>query len=241
MPKIVVLTGAGISAESGIPTFRGSDGLWEGHRIEEVATPEGFRSNPGLVLDFYNQRRRKLLSSDVQPNAAHVAIANWEASLPQNDFLLITQNVDDLHVRAGSKNVVPMHGELLKARCLDTGAVFPWCDDMTLQTPHPERADLLGRLRPHIVWFGEMPLEMEQIEEAIIDCDCFVSIGTSGKVYPAAGFVQMTPRECWRVEINLDNADNSGAFDDSFVGRATEQVPRFIDAWKQRFGFDATS
>ncbi len=236
MTKIVVLTGAGVSAESGIPTFRASDGLWEGHRVEEVATPEGFRANPELVLDFYNQRRRKLLSPDVKPNAAHVALANWEASLPPSDFLLITQNVDNLHVRAGSKNVVPMHGELLKARCVDTGEVFPWLDDITLETPHPKRPDQLGRLRPHIVWFGEMPLEMEKIGEALIDCDCFVSIGTSGKVYPAAGFVQMTPTECWRVEINLNSSDNSQAFDDSFVGHATEQVPRFVDAWKKRYG-----
>jgi len=233
--KIVVLTGAGISAESGIRTFRGSDGLWEGHRIEEVATPEGFDANPNLVLEFYNQRRRTILSSDVKPNLAHVVLANWEASLSSGQLLLITQNVDDLHVRAGSKNVLPMHGELLKARCLDTGEIFPWVDDMTLQTPHPRNPKKVGRLRPHIVWFGEMPLGMEQIEEAVMDCDCFVSIGTSGKVYPAAGLVHMTPKKCWRVEINLDTADNSNAFDDSFLGRATEQVPRFIEAWKQRF------
>lgn len=235
MTKIVVLTGAGISAESGIPTFRGSDGLWEGHRIEEVASPEGFRVNPSLVLDFYNQRRRKLLSADVHPNAAHVALAEWEASLPLDEFLLITQNVDDLHVRAGSKNVLAMHGELLKARCLDTGDVFPCFEDITLDSPHPSGASKPGRLRPHIVWFNEMPLEMERIEEAVIDCDCFVSIGTSGKVYPAAGLVRMTPSRCWRVEINLDTADNSSAFDESFVGRATDQVPRFIEAWRNRY------
>jgi NAD-dependent deacetylase len=234
--KVVVLTGAGISAESGIPTFRGVDGLWNGHRIEEVASPEGFAANPDLVWEFYNQRRRNLLSPEIQPNAAHLALAAWEKTFDEGEFVLVTQNVDDLHLRAGSKSILAMHGELLKARCLDTGDVFDWRDDLTSETPHPRDPSKRGRLRPHIVWFGEMPFHMDEIVHAVQNCTCFVAIGTSGKVYPAAGLVSLVPDHCWKVEINLDSTDASPAFDDQFTGPATEQVPLFLQEFERREG-----
>ena len=185
-PSIVILTGAGISAESGVPTFRGADGLWENHRIEEVATPAAFRRDPGLVQRFYNERRRQLRT--VQPNPAHEALAKLDELRP-GEFLLVTQNVDDLHDRAGSRRLLHMHGELRKARCQDCGAVHPWDQDIEEVSLCPA-CGCRGRLRPHIVWFGEMPLELDRIFTALGKADVFVSIGTSGNVYPAAGFVQ---------------------------------------------------
>jgi NAD-dependent deacetylase len=227
--KILVLTGAGISAESGVPTFRGSDGLWEGHRIEDVATPGGFTRNPGLVHRFYNQRRQKLLEESIQPNPAHLALAEFEKQ-HADDFLLVTQNIDDLHQRAGSVNLLPMHGELLKARCVDTGELFDWRDDLTLQTPHPLHPAMLGRLRPHVVWFGEMPIGLDRIEAAATAADLFVAIGTSALVYPAAGIVQATSRRCRKVEINLDDTPKSFEFDQCIRGRASVEVPKFFRA-----------
>jgi len=227
--KVLILTGAGISAESGIPTFRGSDGLWEGHRLEEVATPAAFERNPGLVQEFYNQRRRRLLAGDILPNAAHLALAGFEAG-HDDEFLLVTQNIDDLHWRAGSRNVLPMHGELLKARCVDSGAVFDWRDDLTLQTPHPNDPSRRGRLRPHVVWFGEMPIGLERIETAARDADLFIAIGTSAVVYPAAGIVQATRPDCRTVEINLDQTPQSKAFDESIRGKASIEVPKFLQS-----------
>jgi NAD-dependent deacetylase len=226
--NVVVLTGAGISQESGIPTFRGADGLWEGHRIEEVASPEGFAANPDLVHQFYNARRRQLQQPSVQPNAAHLALAEFERRWTKGKFLLVTQNVDDLHLRAGNRNLIPMHGELLKARCLDTGDVFPWRDDLTTQTPHPKNPQLMGRLRPHIVWFGEMPLAMDRIEIALYEADLFVAIGTSGRVYPAAGFVMMTPPHCRKVEINFEPTPVGSSFDEVIQGKASVEVPPFF-------------
>lgn len=230
--NILVLTGAGISAESGIPTFRGADGLWQGHRVEEVASPTAFERDPELVHEFYNIRRRSLLSPEVQPNAAHVALADFEA---QHDggFFVVTQNVDGLHVRAGSKNVLAMHGEILKARCCDTGEVFDWKDDLTIETPHPNFPDdpsRLGLLRPHIVWFGEMPFGLEQISAVARQADLFVSIGTSAVVYPAAGIVEATKPDCRRVEINLDDTPKSSAFDTVIRGKASVEVPKFFDS-----------
>lgn len=225
--RIVILTGAGISAESGIPTFRDANGLWEGQRPEDVATPEAFAENPELVLRFYNERRRKLLDPDVQPNAAHVALAEFEKVHP-GELLLITQNVDDLHQRAGSKNVLPMHGEILKVRCLETGEVFDWREDLTTVTPHPKIPGKLGGLRPHIVWFGEMPFGMERIENDVRSADLFIAIGTSAVVYPAAALVQATKPTCRRVEINLDNTPQSRTFDESIRGKASEKVPEFL-------------
>ncbi len=227
--KVLVLTGAGISAESGIPTFRGSDGLWEGHRLEDVATPEAFERDPVLVHHFYNGRRNRLLHEDIQPNAAHLALAQFEAQ-HDDDFLLVTQNVDDLHQRAGSKNVLPMHGELLKARCADTGELFPWREDLTIETPHPKDPSRLGRLRPHVVWFGEMPIGMERIEQAAIEADLFIAIGTSAVVYPAAGIVQSTRPGCRTVEINLDKTPATSAFSESIRGPASIEVPKFLQS-----------
>lgn len=228
VPRVLVLTGAGISAESGIPTFRGADGLWEGHRAEDVATPQAFERDPELVQRFYNMRRSKLLSTEIQPNAAHEALAKFEASWP-GDFFLVTQNIDDLHFRAGSKNVLSMHGELLKARCTRTGELFDWREDLGLETPHPNNPTWLGCLRPHVVWFGEMPLGMEQIEAAASRADIFVAIGTSALVYPAAAIVEWTRPACRTIEINLDDTPKSQNFDEAIRGKASEEVPRLLE------------
>lgn len=225
--KVLILTGAGISAESGVPTFRGAGGLWHGHRVEEVASPEAFRRDPAMVHEFYNQRRRGIQQSEIEPNAAHLALARFEAE-HDDEYLLVTQNVDNLHQRAGSQNILPMHGELLKARCLDSDEVFEWRDDLTLETPHPRDPSRLGRLRPHIVWFGEMPIGMDLIEQAAGQADLFVAIGTSAVVYPAAGIVQATRRDCRTVEINLEQTPQSGAFDESIRGKASVEVPKFL-------------
>tara|TARA_R110002073_G_scaffold114210_1_gene251268 strand:- start:3759 stop:4457 length:699 start_codon:yes stop_codon:yes gene_type:complete len=225
--KILILTGAGISAESGVPTFRDANGLWEGHRFEDVATPQAFQRNPALVHDFYNQRRRCLLDAKIQPNAAHRALAEFEAA-QRDDFLLVTQNIDDLHTRAGSKRVLAMHGELLKARCVRTGEIFPWRDDLDQSTPHPTRPEIRGTLRPHVVWFGEMPLGLEQIQEAASQADLFIAIGTSAVVYPAAGIVRQTKPSCRKIEINLDDTPNSSEFDESIRGKASIEVPAFL-------------
>ena len=227
--NIVVLTGAGISAESGIQTFRASDGLWENHPVEEVATPEGYLSNPKLVQSFYNARRSQL--SEVSCNAAHEALAEFEQQFDGN-FLLITQNVDDLHERAGSQNLIHMHGELLKARCQDSEKVFEWRDDLTVETLCP-CCQLAGNLRPHIVWFGEMPLAMEEIYSALSECDLFVAIGTSGNVYPAAGFfAEASAAGAHTVEINLDPGSNASRFDQTIAGPATSCVPHFLNSVK---------
>ncbi len=232
--NILVLTGAGISAESGIPTFRDANGLWEGHAVEEVATPQGFARNPELVHDFYNVRRRCLLSPDVQPNAAHVALADWEREHTAHGagtFLLVTQNIDDLHVRAGSQNVLPMHGELLKVQCIESGKVFDWQDDLGVDTRHPEDpADETrrGLLRPHVVWFGEVPLGLDVIAKAAAEADLFLAIGTSGLVYPAAGIVQSTKSTCRKIEINLGDTPASPAFDEHRRGQASVEVPKLI-------------
>lgn len=221
--RLVVLTGAGISAESGLRTFRAADGLWEDHRVEEVATPEAFRRDPALVYRFYNERRRSLAT--VQPNAAHRALARLEAAWA-GDFLLVTQNVDDLHGRAGSQRLVHMHGELLKGRCLACHAVVPWAGDLDGASRCPACAR--GGVRPHIVWFGERPLEMDRIFEALDRCDCFVAIGTSGHVYPAAGFVQAVSPGARTVELNLEPSRVASAFQEVRTGRATDLVPALV-------------
>ncbi|MFN3838085.1 MAG: NAD-dependent deacylase [Brevundimonas sp.] len=230
--NLVVLTGAGISAESGVPTFRADDGLWCGHRVEDVATPEGYAADPALVQDFYNQRRRQL--ADVTPNAGHRALADLAARWA-GDFLLVTQNVDDLHDRAHAEtppadgfDLIHMHGELLKARCTRSGMVMDWAGDMAADQVSPHHLD--GVMRPHIVWFGEMPLEMGRIERALERCDLFVSIGTSGAVYPAAGFVQLARQAGARtVEINLEPTQGARLFDEGVYGPATQAVPAFFD------------
>ena len=218
--NIVILTGAGVSAESGLATFRGPDGLWEGHRVEDVATPEAFARDPALVHSFYDARRARL--EEVEPNAAHRALARLDAEWP-GELLIVTQNVDDLHERAGAKRLLHMHGELTSGWCIACNQRFPWEGPMSPRAARPEPVEGLsssadsgegqsfdklrtngnicpvcateGQVRPDIVWFGEMPYEMERIDEALMKADLFVSIGTSGAVYPAAGFVQ-TAKYC---------------------------------------------
>ena len=224
--SVVVLTGAGISAESGIKTFRAADGLWENHSIEEVATPEGFNLSPRLVYEFYNQRRRQVISDQIQPNLAHIALAKFEHE-HEGSFLLVTQNIDDLHERAGSKNIRHMHGELLKMRCTQTNQIFEMQYDFDAETSC-ECCQQEGNLRPHVVWFGEMPLYMDEIHSTLASCDLFIAIGTSGNVYPAAGFYQ-TARSggAQTVELNLEPTES--AFDKNIRGKATEIVPRYFD------------
>jgi len=228
--SIVVLTGAGISAESGVRTFRASDGLWEEHRIEDVATPEAFRRNPDLVQRFYNERRRQL--KQVEPNAAHRALAALEQAWP-GGMLLVTQNVDDLHDRAGSKNLIHMHGELGKVRCLGCGLVVAWSEDVLPGSRCPSCGQ--PRLRPHIVWFGEMPFELERIGRALSACGLFVAIGTSGHVYPAAGFVDQVQGSARTLELNLEPSQISSAFEAQRQGRATELVPTLVEDLLRNF------
>jgi NAD-dependent deacetylase len=226
---IVILTGAGISKESGLDTFRDADGIWAKVRLEDVATPEAFARDPVRVHDFYNDRRRGLLSSQVTPNPAHLALARLEADWP-GEVLLVTQNIDDLHERAGSGNLVHMHGEILKARCQDCGLVGPWTDDLTLHSLCPGCGES-GGLRVHVVWFGEMPFQMERIYEALGRCDLFVSIGTSGSVYPAAGFVEaaLTNGKSHTVELNLEPSDGQSLFQERHYGPASQVVPAFVE------------
>jgi len=227
--SIVILTGAGISAESGIKTFRAADGLWENHRIEDVASPEGFAANPALVQDFYNQRRRQLLSSEVKENLAHQALARLEQAF-DGDFLLVTQNIDDLHERAGSKNLIHIHGELLRKRCTHSNQVSEIRGDIQVDD-FCECCNRKGTLRPDIVWFGEMPMEMERIQQALSSCDLFVSIGTSGNVYPAAGFVALANQAGATTRmLNLEPSSNETAFDQGDYGQATEIVPKFVES-----------
>ena len=226
--KIVILTGAGISAESGISTFRDADGLWENHRIEDVATPEGFARNPTLVHRFYNLRRLALKT--VEPNAAHYALARLEQALLKRGgaFTLVTQNVDNLHKRGGSKSPVHMHGELTSIRCTSCGAREYYEDEISVDSLCSSFGH--ASLRPDIVWFGEMPFFMDQIETALAACDLFVSIGTSGAVYPAAGFVHMAGSLGKdTLEINLEPSEGSAAFNQSRLGKAGELVPLWVD------------
>jgi len=225
--SIVILTGAGISAESGLGTFRDVDGLWTKVNLEDVATPEGFARDPVMVHDFYSQRRQNLI--EAAPNAAHVALARLEAEHP-GEVLVVTQNVDDLHERGGSTNVLHMHGELLKVRCDNCGDVRPWVEDLFVETPCPACATA-GYMRPHVVWFGEMPFEMARIERALEACDLFLSIGTSGNVYPAAGYVAAVRRlgRAHTAELNLEPSEGASLFAEAVHGPATEVVPRYID------------
>ena len=226
---IVILTGSGISAESGLATFRDQGGLWEKHRIEDVATPEAFERNPALVQQFYNARRAQL--TQAEPNAAHIALARLERELGANGgrATLITQNVDDLHERAGSENVLHMHGELKKARCLACHAVHTWENDIDAADRCP--ACRSGGLRPHIVWFGEIPLYLDEIDAALATAELFISIGTSGAVYPAAGLVT-TVRALGRahtVELNLEPSEGRHFFAEARHGPASELVPAYVE------------
>ncbi len=227
--NIVILTGAGISQESGISTFRDNDGLWENHRIEDVASPLGFAKNPKLVFDFYNQRRAQLLDPKISPNRAHLALAQLEKQFKGN-VTLITQNVDNLHQRAGSHNIIAMHGELLKARCIACQHQFETKEDFDHQSRCP-KCKSKGHLRPHIVWFREMPLHMDLIEEKLKQADLFLCIGTSGVVYPAAAFIQMAKEkhQCHAIEFNRDQTAISRFFDQQILGPASESVGQFVD------------
>jgi len=226
---IVVLTGAGISVESGLPSFRGAGGLWEGFRLEEVATPEAFARDPLTVQRFYDRRRRQLLAPGGEPNPAHRALAELERRWP-GEVLVVTQNIDDLHERAGSVNLIHMHGELLKARCTACEAVHGWREDLARAHACPAcgRPDAL---RPHVVWFGEMPLALERIDEALGRCALFLAVGTSGQVYPAAGFVAEVRRRgrARTVELNLEPGAGSSLFDEVRTGPASAIVPACID------------
>lgn len=222
--RIVILTGAGISAESGIDTFRDAGGLWEQHRVEDVATPEGFARDPDLVLGFYDMRREAL--AKVEPNDAHRALAKLEAEW-DGELLLVTQNVDDLHERGGSNQVLHMHGELKSALCLACEVRSAWDATMSDRPPCPVCQS--PSLRPDVVWFGEMPYQMERIYAALSACDLFVSIGTSGAVYPAAGFVQEARMAGARtLELNLEPSEGSHFFVESRHGPAGRLVPDWV-------------
>lgn len=224
--NIVVLTGAGVSAESGLKTFRDNDGLWEEHRVEDVCTPEAFVRDRQLVQRFYNTRRKQLIH-EAHPNPAHSALANFAKEFTGR-LTLITQNVDDLHERAGSRDVIHMHGELRKARCIYCDTVTPWDEDLDDQACCPECNEVQS-LRPHIVWFGEYPLGMGAINQALMDCDLFLSIGTSGQVYPAAGFVQQAKSygaHC--VEINLEPSAGQSLFDEHHYGPASTTINSYL-------------
>ena len=224
--RMVVLTGAGISAESGLGTFRDTDGLWTKVDLNQVATPEGYRRNPALVLDFYNMRRQGVL--DAQPNTAHRALARLEQRLGDR-FTLVTQNVDDLHERGGSRRVIHMHGELLSALCAACAHRWPSAGPLSTDDACPACA-AAGGVRPDVVWFGEMPYRMDEIYRRIAEADVFVAIGTSGQVYPAAGFVtEARLNGAETVEINLEQTDSSGLFDRHVLGPASEAVPRWVD------------
>lgn len=226
-PSIIILTGAGVSAESGVSTFRGMDGLWDGYRIEEVASPDGFRRMPEKVHEFYNLRRAALKT--VAPNPAHEALVRLEREWP-GGFLLVTQNVDDLHERAGSQNLLHMHGELLKVRCVACGSGQAWAEKLEVTTPCPA-CEAAGGMRPDIVWFGEMPMYMEKIDHALKLADIFISIGTSGVVYPAAGFVASAAHYGAerRIEINLEATEISPHFNERRIGPASIEVTKLVD------------
>ena len=225
--RIVVLTGAGISAESGLKTFRDAGGLWEGHRPEEVATPEAFARDPGMVHRFYNERRRQLQEDSVQPNAAHRALVELEKAAGER-FLLVTQNVDDLHERAGSERLLHMHGSLLRKRCSYCGDESGERGELSVES-ECAKCGQSGGLRPAVVWFGENPVHMDEIFHALDTCTLFISIGTSGNVYPAAGFVEFANRAGARtIEINLEPSQVATAFREGIHGKASEEVPEFI-------------
>ncbi len=229
--RLTILTGAGISAESGIPTFRDSGGLWEQYSLDDVATPEAYARNPELVLQFYNARRRKL--HEVEPNPGHFALARIEELLGDR-FLLITQNIDDLHERAGSRRVLHMHGELFKVRCVGCGGTFDWRDDVSMED---SCFACHKRLRPHIVWFGEMPFYMDDEIPEALTAEAFLSVGTSGTVYPAAGFVATARAQgslC--VEVNLEPSDNAELFDLQLTGKSGELLPGEVAEFERLIG-----
>ena len=222
--NIVILTGAGLSAESGLGTFRGAGGLWENFRIEDVATPEGFARDPARVHDFYNLRRS--WHKQARPNAAHLALARLERE--HGNVLTVTQNIDALHEAAGIKTLIHMHGELGRALCAACGVSAPWTEGLSTETLCASCGQ--ASMRPDVVWFGEMPREMERIYEALSRCDLFISIGTSGTVYPAAGFVmEARTAGAHAVELNLEPSDGADLFLERIEGPATEIVPAYVE------------
>ena len=224
--RMVILTGAGVSAESGLGTFRDKDGLWTKYDLSEVATPEGFAANPHKVHEFYNARRQNL--QQTKPNAAHHALSRLERYCGA-DFLLVTQNVDNLHEQAGSRNLIHMHGELNKIRCQCCGHKMPWTGDLAVSTTCTACAET-GGLRPHIVWFGEMPFGMDAITQALSSCDLFISIGTSGSVYPANSFVDTARRAgAHTIELNLEPSEGQSMFAEIHYGPATKLVPEYVE------------
>lgn len=224
--RIVILTGAGLSAESGLSTFRDKDGIWAKHRIEDVATPEAFARDPERVLEFYNERRRS--NADVKANAAHEALARLEKDHP-GEVLTVTQNIDPLHEMAGTRRLIHMHGEILKALCAHCGAKEPWQEDLTTDLAC-QVCNKTGGMRPDVVWFGEMPYRMEEIYAALGACDLFMSIGTSGTVYPAAGFVmEAKGAGAHTVELNLEPSHGASMFAEAIHGPATEVVPAYVE------------
>ena len=228
--NVFVLTGAGVSAESGLGTFRDRGGIWSRFDPMKLATPEAFARDPALIHEFYNLRRRGVVAAE--PNPAHAALARLEDALHQcgGRLYLCTQNVDDLHERAGSGAVAHMHGELLKARCLACESVRPWREDLSVETPCPDCGEA-GGMRPDIVWFGEMPKALDAIDAALTASDLFVAVGTSGAVYPAAGYVMQAQRLGIRTcELNLEPSDNADLFDEARYGPASEMVPAFVSA-----------
>jgi len=228
MSSIVILTGAGISKESGLDTFRDADGIWSKVRLEDVATPDAFRRDPARVQGFYNARRRALQNPTLQPNPAHHALARLEREWP-GELLLVTQNVDNLHERAGSQRLIHMHGEMLKARCGACDQVTAIEGDITPEL-RCRGCGRVGAVRPHVVWFGEIPFEMERIYAALAECSLFLSIGTSGTVYPAAGFVgEARAAGARTVELNLEASEGRSRFHEAIHGPAGTIVPRFVE------------
>jgi len=229
--KIVALTGAGISAESGVPTFRERGGLWEKYDLMSVATPEAFQRDPRMVWRFYNERRKQ--ARFVQPNPAHYALARLESLMPEGNFALITQNVDDLHRKAGSKNLHHMHGELSKVRCTRCQAV----SDEPEALPDMPRCPCGGLLRPHVVWFGEVPFETDKLYQMIEESNLFLAVGTSGVVHPAAAFVAHAKRSgAVTVGVNLEVPENRAYFDCFYRGKAGEILPKLVDHWARCLG-----
>ena len=228
-PGIVVLTGAGISKESGIDTFRDPDGLWNRVNLEDVATLEGWHRDKKKVLDFYNEARGLFRAAQVAPNAAHDALARLEAKYG-GDVTIVTQNIDPLHEMAGSKNVIHMHGREGEVRCMKCGTVFPSDADLSPQSVCP-KCGTVGELRPNIVWFGEQPMHLDEIYAALDKCGLFIAIGTSGQVYPAAGFVLHVRRRprVRTVELNLEPTENQPLFEEHIYGPATRIVPPYVE------------
>jgi NAD-dependent protein deacetylase/lipoamidase len=224
--RVFILTGAGVSAESGIPTFRGAGGLWRNYRIEEVASPHAWRRDPRMVWEFYSMRRR--VAGEARPNPAHLALARLEQALGDRLFLC-TQNVDNLHEQAGSRRVVHMHGELFKSRC-DSCNRAPFADSSTFDPPAElPSCNCGGKIRPHICWFGEMPFEMERIYDALEGCTLFMAIGTSGVVEPAASFVAHVRHRARTVYVGPEEPSNRSSFSDTYLGKAGELLPALFE------------